>query len=376
MKKVGIVTFHRATNYGAVLQAYALQQQMKKDGYSCEIVDIRNDRVDLHYRRIVPRFASTGAVLKDIRKYLSGWWHILDKIKRQFVFDAFLKKNMNLSNPCGNIEELKAISGDYDFFLCGSDQVWNLGSNGKNSAYFLDFTDPAKRNSYAASIGTAHIEDEYLSEYKRFLEGFNRISVREKESVSEIKKACGKDATWVLDPTLLLTNKEWEACTEAIDVPSKYVLVYMLYDVANEAFIEFIDRIATDKDLSVVYIGKNKRIKIKDKVEVFPTPSQWVWLFLNASYVITNSYHGTVFSINFGKEFYTGLLVPDTRPANVRMRGILEYLGLNDRLINYTNIDEMDINTEIDWEIVHKKIDGMKALSLDYLKKVEGDYEL
>ena len=178
-----------------------------------------------------------------------------------------------------------------------------------------------------------------------------------------------------MDPTLLLNKDEWIKCADDIRKPPKYILVYQIYDLNNEDLTAFIELTAKRKKIPIISIGENRALK--KKISVYPSPSQWVRLFLDAECVITNSFHGTLFSINYKKPFYTGLLIPiEERAANVRMRDILAYLGLSDRIIQYddrTSWGKMD--RKIAWNEVNSRIDKMKNESYQFLKSVCIEYE-
>jgi len=374
MTKVGIVTFHRAMNYGAVLQTYAFQQKLRNEGLICDVIDQRNDRVDIHYGAHRPKLKRTGNIIRNLKMYLSATLHLSEEKHKREIFDSFLRDNLVLSRQCNSKQELQRISDEYDLFFCGSDQVWNLGSIAHNGAYFLDFTESRKKNSYAASIGTEHIRDVDTDEYRLYLSDFNHISVREKASIGEIRRVANKESVWVLDPTLLLTKDDWAKCSSVCEVPKEYILVYVLYDIDNKKIIDFIERCNKETGLPVVVIGKNKFIKIKDKIELTPTPDQWVWLFKNATTIITNSFHGTLFSINFHKDFYTGLLMPQSRPANIRLRDVLDFFELNNRIISYDEAGDSAKSTIIEWESVDAKLEMMREKSIEYIRTVIKDY--
>ncbi len=375
-KKVGIVTFHRAANYGAVLQAFALQTILKQLGLECKILDLRKDRVDLHYSGKFPKWSFKKDLIFSMKSYIYMIKEWPKSRKKRKIFDAFLDQYLQLSEVCDTDITLAIEEKKFDYFLCGSDQVWNLGSTEDNTNYFLQFAPPHKRNAYGASLGTARLSPQQKEKYRGYLEGFSHISLREKASLQEVQELIGGKGVWVLDPALLLPAESWKRFMLPVPtIPEQYILVYMLYDVENEQLIDFIHRLSREKGLPVVVIGKNKKIRINNKIEILPTPMQWVWLFYAATYVITNSYHGTIFSINFQKNFFTGYLLPLERPANIRMQEILQYLQLEHRRVQYEDIRHWQYpQSEDDWSVYQEKINNMREISLDFLDTVNGAY--
>lgn len=378
--RAGIVTFHRATNYGAILQAYALQVSLFKLGVRADIVDNRNDRIDVKYSNFNPKLFNEKGKLtfNSVKTYLSQTLKLQENIYKRNLFDSFIAEYLKISKTYSSRDELLKDENNYDFFICGSDQVWNLGVTHSNGIYFLDFTSAGKRNSYAASLGSATVSKENIDVYKKFLRGFHKISLREESSIEIVEKAVERHVQLVLDPTFLLKKEDWEACSSSMGslIPEGYIFFYELYDLKNEAIHNFVTNLSKITDLQVVHVGHNRNFKYKNCRDVVPSPDQWVWLIKNARFVVTNSFHGTAFSINFHKDFFTGLLNPESRPANVRMKDILQKAGLKNRLIDYTaeNVVEKMITGDINWYSVDEKLDVMRADSSDFLKNMITNY--
>ena len=210
--KIGIITFHRAVNYGAVLQAYALQHALEGLGAQAEILDYRNRYIESCY----DPYSLKGNKLKALAKIalLGGV-----RRKKNEAFRSFNKKYLRLSEAVyKDSEQLAGAEKFYDAFITGSDQVWNTSCADFDPAYFLTFVkDKKKKNSYAASFGLSEIPKEYEAEYKKRLAGYRQISVREAQGRALVKELTGRDVPVVLDPTLLLTEKDWAAA--AHDIP-------------------------------------------------------------------------------------------------------------------------------------------------------------
>lgn len=366
------MTFHRAVNYGAVLQAFALQKSLEIMGNDVDILDIRGDRVDKMYSYANPfSVTAKGGIRLKIRtvfRRILDWTY---NQRRRKEFDKFLNEHLKLSKSVYSDSDLKELSKDYDFFFCGSDQVWNLNVTDSNDKYFLSFADCDKRNSYAASFGKSTIDAEQMKAYKEYLCGFNKISVRENTSIELVKSITGTSAELVLDPTLLLDKSQWKKLLGISERKEKYILVYMLYDLKNTDMIDFVRKLHDDTKLPIYYIGKNRYFKMGKQLHNV-LPSEWVGLFCNATYIVTNSFHGTCFSINFHIPFFTFLLQPKSRPANVRIKDLLEMVGLEERIV--TSVNDVKTNVTIDWNVVDKGLDKARGKSIKFIKEVENSY--
>ena len=221
--KVGTITYHRAVNYGAVLQTYALQKVLDKLGVDNEVIDYRADYIEWIYKPFCMRDRKN---LRDFFKILRGA-PIKNKKRNQFF--RFIKENIRVS--CSYTKETLADSNEkYDCFMTGSDQVFNLECSNYDENYFLDFVkEDKKKNSYAASFGFDTAPEEDKKKYKRLLSGFKNISVREKQGIKITEEIADKKAVEVLDPTLLISGNEWrEIVKETPKYDKKYILIYAL----------------------------------------------------------------------------------------------------------------------------------------------------
>lgn len=375
------MTFHRAVNYGAVLQMYALSESLKRRNVWPTIINIRGERVDKHYSCTFPNIVECiksinggKRIIKGIRLFVSKTLKFPNMKRMRGKFDSFLDNYFELSSPCYNHNQLEELQEKYDFFVCGSDQVWNLGVVNNNKSYFLDFVPDYKKNSYAASFGTDSLTKEQMKEYKELLLGFQQISVREEGGVEIAKELGIEDCKWVLDPSFLLNKEDWSDVAEQTEKPRRYILVYMLYDLNNMKIINFIEDLSHKCELPIVYIGKNRFFHLKNTIQLNEVgPLQWVDLFLHAEYVVTNSFHGTAFAINFNKELYAGMLEPSERPANNRLRSVLNLFSLQDRVIG-SNTEQIDNITEIDWQNVNSILEKERYKSNEYIDKIVEKY--
>ncbi len=352
--KVGILTFHRAINYGAVLQAYALNKKINYMGADCEIVDYRNPHIENMYHKL--KFKGS------LRRKVSLVVNYRNIRKKTAKFSAFVEKNINKSPIYKTISKLKENEYRYDMFISGSDQVWNPDCTEFDKAFFLDFTFSPKKASYAASFGTAMVSDKYENEVANLISDFTYIGVREKQGAEYIKKITDKNVEVVLDPTFLLNKEEWEQIAKPSKYEKKkYVLIYML--MASKTLVDFARKVAKEKGCELISIGngRNKDITYANDIG----PDEFLSLIKNAEAVVTNSFHGTAFSINFGKEFYVELHnVKNAR--NSRMEDVLKLFELENRLICDGNCRAYDI----DFEKTKKILEEEREKSVKYLEEV------
>lgn len=364
--KIGTITYHRAINYGAVLQTYALQKVLDKMGADSEVIDYRCPFIEWLYKPLCMR------KVKNVKDFIAVIKGANIKKQKRDMFLKFLKNNVRTSSNIYNSEEeLLKANNIYGKFITGSDQVWNFKCSNSDSKYFLDFvSDESKKYSYAASFGVDKVPDEWENEYKKLLSEFNTISVREKQGVKIVKDLVNKDAEEVLDPTLLLNTEDWKKLIKNDVNFEDYILIYAMKP--SEKLITFAEELSKKTDKKIVFLKdsltKENEVRFDNDVEYdkMVSPEEFVELFMKASYVITNSFHGTAFSINFNKQFFTELLAPETK-VNSRLENILDMLGLRSRQILK---DSKPDTEEIDYSKVNKILEEKKAKSMEFLKKI------
>lgn len=245
--KIGIVTYVKCDNYGAELQAYALQWKLNKLGYNAEVIDLQKIEKDLASNAssvipaIVNRFKLLGwkapwsifkLIINVLKRKLTAQKNE-DNIKAKHkLFIDFFENNIKHSTKHYTINEIRKVTGlDYDVYIAGSDQIWNYMHTDDLDVYFLEFAKKfkAKRMSYAASISVSHIPESKQELYKRLVSNIQYLSVRELQGAKIIKELTGRNAEVVLDPTLLINSHEWkENVAQAPDIKEKYVLIYTL----------------------------------------------------------------------------------------------------------------------------------------------------
>lgn len=358
--KVGIITFHRALNYGALLQTFALCHSLSKFGAESQVLDYRNSIMEDMY--FYPSFSQRKSLRDKVKFLIQG----KSELKRRKKFENYRINYLNLSDELHTEEDMMFISDKYDKFITGSDQVWNYGAHNFDKNYFLQFVNEGnKKYSYAASFGISFLPNDYKEEYKNILNNFAMCSVREKQGLDILSSLGIENQRIDLDPTMLLTKEEWLAQLNiSIKPKQKYIFAY--YFELTDTLRSYIEHLANKTGCIVVFVGNPVKAPFRCKCKGLKTadPIDFVNAVANAEYVVTNSFHGTAFSIIFNKKFYVELLKTDSK-VNSRIENILQTFSLENRLIGASKI-----NDDVDWNFVNSKMAEMRKESLDYLKEI------
>lgn len=354
--KVGILTFHSVSNYGAVLQAEALQKVIFELGHDCDVIDYRSKYFAKLYRPIhLDDFKHPRRLVRNIRMAK----HKVDTNKAMIRFE---QRYLNLSSKKYSEATIGASNAEYDVFVVGSDQVWSMKINGGDAHYFLDFVAPEKKRvSYAASVSTSNLTEEEKAFFHAELSRYHSISVREASAQKQLSQFIAKPIEVCLDPTLLIDRKHWYELSSQKD--EAYVLLYVMS--SNEQLTSYAKALAKKNGLKLKYISLYEP-KLDDAEMVFaPDVTEWVSLFRNAKYVITNSFHGVAFSIIFHRQFqYVGL---KNAGKNSRVLDLLSLLNIEGRAVDFNNVELM--RQKINYEIVESKILQLRCRSLEYLRE-------
>jgi len=260
------------------------------------------------------------------------------------------------------------VAEDFDYIITGSDQVWNPKAHNFDKTYLLDFIkDKDKKVSYAASFGLSSLEEEYISEYRRLLSGFPIISVREATGAEIVQKQLSLSARVDVDPIFLLNENEWRNVCAGSEIEGDFILLYAFE--LTEGIKTIAEKLARITGLEILYFGKPFRKPFKAKFRFFPYagPFEFVSAFLNARYIITNSFHGTAFAINFNREFFIDLLVKNSH-VNNRLENIIAMTGLGTRFIRLDRDIKHYLNNQIDWDRVNTIMRAARENSLCYLQ--------
>ena len=388
--RIAITTFFQSqTNYGQLLQAYALQVVLRRMGHYPYTIrygfheylqPVHGEMVEIPSEVPVPPHTlkeRLKAFLKERFGRPESGEPLPAGTREDRHFDDFRRMHMNLSQYVYNcVEDLQKYPPLADCYLTGSDQVWaQLLSNPNNRTFFLDFGFPdTKRIAYAPSFAVEKYPAELCEELQAQLKRFDAISVREPSGV-EICRKVGYDAKLVLDPTLLLGgwHYKWLARESETALPRRFMLVYHVNVTdAEDLHWKMFSKYNRQKSLRSIAVHANgegeKDIEIlKDAEYWYPTIQDWIRLIAASRYVLTTSFHGLIFSILLHKPFFV-CLRPDSQFAgNDRIISFLSRLGLENRVItSKTNIKKI-ISKRIHWKNVEKKLKAAQKESLDFL---------
>ena len=352
MKKVGIITIVNVNNYGAELQAFATFRKLQLMGYNAEIINYLYYKdwryIDSKMSRSFNSMSIKGKIIYFAKYRVASF--VLNKIlplickdvkQRIANFNSFHQHNTRFSKLYKSMKDLYTDTPIYDVYMVGSDQVWNPNASSSIEPYFLTFAPhSALTVSYASSFGVSKIENNSIANrIKLGLSSIKTISVRESSGVNLVKELTGRTAQLVCDPTLLLNKSEWTMFMKPVsNMPQRYVLIYQLSE--SDAIVKLATRIGKQEQIPVYRICKRAFKVKKDKgvVNILNAgPSEFLSLITNASFIITNSFHGTAFSINFDVPFYT--VVSAKKKNNNCMESLLDYVGLGKRIVK----DDVDI---------------------------------
>lgn len=353
---IAIITFHCSYNFGSALQVYALQRSIEKCGHEATIIDYRSRDFD-NYKLI--KIGRPKTMLRLLHDY--------DKnAKRKRSFETFWAKYLHLTSKCLNYKkeaQLKSLSSQYDCFVCGSDQIWNLDcTHGVVEPYFLSFAGDKRRVAYAPSLAHTSFRPENFDEVKvaGLLSKFDYLSVREEETLPLFQPLVDKQIDVVLDPTLLLCALDYADMAESPVIEGEYAFLYLLRDCPE--LIESVRRMASDSGTRFVYVS-DKDLSIPNSINLFGIgPDEFVSLIAHAQFVLTNSFHATVFSVLFHKSFR----VYATDKSGSRMRDLLGNLGIGECCVSCAYSEPI---VPVDWSSVDSKLDCLRDHSWHYLRK-------
>ena len=375
-KTIGILTLQNANNFGALLQAYALKSYLLNN-FNCKVFIVNHDwsKEPLNFHKIIK---NPFAFLKKIFLYNS----IKKRIKKSSkslniegfgnVFQDFRDNHLNITKEEYSYTSLCMKPPEADIFIVGSDQVWAVDFLFKSRTYLLEFVgDGVKKISYAPSFGKAELESYLKPILAKSLRKFDSISIREKSGKNIIESLLEKNIAKVVDPTLLLTKEGYLSLIEPAKIEDSYIFVYLL-DQEESLYKwseEVVNFLADYHSLRVIYVSTNNINEIPDHWETFyPSPEEFLGLIDASSLVITNSFHGTVFSILFEKQFHALPRDHYKNKQNLRITDLLKIIELENRFIepysSKTNIEQIKIN----YIKVKEKLDVQRTYSQEFLQ--------
>lgn len=355
MKKIGILTHHYIHNYGAFLQGYALQEAVKSLYPNDEvyIIDFVNKK---HAIKNTLGWFRYNPNKDSIKSYIQ-------KIKLPGIFKKTQKEYYNLTKRIRNTEELNNLK--LDAIIVGSDEVWHYEDIARHPMKFGYEVKVPKLIAYAPSTGSSNVKEGIPEYVKEGMKNFTGLSARDDNAEELIKNVLGKECTRVLDPTLLYEFPEYSSKFVDYIKSQKFILMYYcdnLPDTIKNEIIEY----ANKNGYKIFGAGEYKKWFTETFVDI--NPFEWVEMFRNAQIVFTGTFHGAVFSIKSRKNFYVYL----TNPSRIKKVGsLLKQIGIEDRTMNNENVDKIfnNIENNINYEEVYKKIEVEKNRSLEYLKE-------
>ena len=371
---IGILTFHKSVNYGSVLQAWALQHMLTLRGIESEIIDYEPAR----YGELYDVFLGPGTprfLIKNLNRV--PVMRILSRQKESFA--RFRRDHLRISERSYGPADQEAIGlRPYDAIITGSDQIWNTGASDADPVYFLPFPTPGRKAAYAVSLNTGSLGTGPESEtYRDWILDYDYLSCREQNGVDILHSLIGEDrqVDLALDPTLLHKKKEYARVTSPRRIRGKYIFLYYVW--YNESVVRAARTIAKRTGLPVYTIemakgGRAYLRLIKNGIRPVTrtlAPGDYLSLIRYASYVVTDSFHGTAFSLIFEKPFVS--INDGDRDKgfknDVRIAGILDRLGIPERYISCEEAETFDLDRPVDYRAVTAARLRLAAASADRL---------
>ena len=358
-KTVGFITVHIGVNVGSNLQAIATSVALKEAGYEPILINYIPPRVT--YKRYWSEAKKSPIRLL---KAIFGFPRVYSLNKK---FEDYQSRHCHLSNPIYASDNFEEAIPKADIYMTGSDQVWNFVHNeGYDYHYFFEGI-KGKKVAFAASIGMSSLKPEEAKIIKEKLLDYEKITVREDKAV-ELLHEIGIESEQIIDPTLLLNKEQWKPYMSKSVVKEPYVLVYHPYNIVDiEIIYDVARKVADKKNLKVVSFlwWERHPIKHADQTIFNASPGEFLSLMYHANYIITNSFHGTAFSVNFNKQFW----VFSPSKFSSRITSLINMLGIENRLIN-TQIEDEDIDNVIEYEGINARLDSERARAMQFLKSL------
>lgn len=364
--KIGILTFHRATNYGAVLQSFGLYKTLQSYGHDVEVIDYRPKYIE-KYRRAIALFdiKREKGLLAKIKLLLISFLGIRTNIETAQRFDKFINRVFKLSSSVLSPEQMPK---GYDIIFIGSDQIWSPQiCFGFDEIYWGQFPhDNTRLFTYAASIGGHnHLNNEEWRKAGHYLKAFERISVREKQLQKDLKEHLDIHSELVVDPTILVNESVFDELAEKPkDMPYSYVLVFSVAPTDN--LMGFAEKVANETNSKIVKLSAYNTpwvLRRGKKKTVSPTVEEFLGWFKYAKCVVTVSFHGTVFSVLFRKDFYSL-----SNYMQDRAEHFLRSLNLANRLVSSDSNFINDFSyTSVDYSGVEERLAYMKEHSINFV---------
>ena len=378
--KICILTWYKSLNYGTCLQAYGLYNFLKNKGYNCVMLDrcryfsIYNpcdwilimEKVIKHWR-LRKTYNKEKREINLLRKKYKSEFKEREELINKFVDKSYIFTNLKIKS------DYKRLVDSCDVFITGSDQIWN--PNHFSREYLLNFVpNDKKKIAYSSSFGVRNITGYYVKLYKKFLSRFDYIGVREKDGASIVKSFTNKEATVVLDPTMLLNRDEWEKLVEKAIISNgirenkNYILCYFVGNTVN--YWSAVEKIKKQFNKNIIIIPYNAdSYKQKGIVNIATGPNEFLWLVKNCSFLCTDSFHATVFANIFNKNYcvFKRFKDIDRNSQNSRLETLLDMFNLRERLVDVNDNIYDIIKKNINWKNVNEILDEKRRKSIEFL---------
>ena len=357
--KIGILTFHCAHNYGAVLQCYATQEFLRSQGYEVEVINYRPQYLLDPYKLFDRRRVISKNLMLSLKFLFVECLLFLNRYKRFKGFETFIHNRLQI----GNAVTRDSLPSDCDAYIIGSDQVWNSRiTRGFDPVYFADFSfekGNKKFISYAASMESKTLTPEQIDFYTKSLQNFDSLSVRESQLQQLLQPLISKKISQVLDPTLMVPTHVWDKFSTQKTEGDRYVVIYQVRQDPNTMRIA--ENIANQIGAKVKVLVAWLQYKAVEGTDQTATPEEFVDAIRNAACVVTTSFHGTAFSVIFNRPFYTIKL---NDGWDSRSESLLGTLNLEGRVVE---VNASPIFSDIDYSLVNQKLEQLRSESQEYL---------
>lgn len=359
------ITCHHAYNHGAMLQAFALVKYLQSLGHDVSVIDYwpqYMSKYNVDFKSVPQKYDYIG--LRQLYRYLKKSYHQLEQLRRD-SFESFFSKYIPITSAAYNsIDDLRRNPPDADLYIAGSDQIWNTTfNNGNDPAFYLSFGSPKRKVSYAASFATSELKNGTQTFVQEQLKNFDSISVREQSGL-EILDELGYQGVVVADPIFLLGTNQWdEMLSNEITQGDDYILAYD-FEPRNGPVGLISKRLATLMGCKIFSVSPFKH-RYADRAFVDCSPDIFVSLIKNARCIVSNSFHGTAFSMLYGRNFF---VVNRKDGLNIRMKDLLSRYKLNDRLVSLGVADESLVKN-VDYNSVNKLLKNDVDFSKSFLSQ-------
>lgn len=364
--KIGILTFHRAHNYGAMLQAYALRKVLVNKGHEVEFISYRQRHIEDAYKAWVWKYDSSISIANNFKNFLSNIITLFRRMRRIQAFRNFSSLYLPESNPFSR-EQLFSQGVNYECVVFGSDQIWTKRFLGAFDDVFWGdvLLKPGKKIAYAPSMELKEISAQEKEYIQKHIRNFSSVSARETHMSKILQPIIGVHVPTVLDPTLLCNEGDYkELINESQYVPIEpYVLVYQVG--RHKVVHEIANKVAAYLGCAIVEIGSTVLLHSESSYKDDLGPADFVALVKHAKFVVSCSFHGTAFSVNFHKPFYSILI----NGIDSRVTSFLEQVGL--QKCGIRNVDDIDMDAilGIDFSKVDKALTELRSNSLSYIDR-------